>query len=102
MDKKTRIINNILLSVMFICFVPLFFYGLTYVYSIFNLPIFEGGTVKSYIGDILLCFVLPLCLVIMGIYKYSLNSYYKLLEKESNDTEFNKNKIIEENNINED
>ena len=83
MDKKSKIINSILLSIMGICFFPIVIYLLVYIYSKLNLSIFEGGTIKSYIGDIFFFFGMPIFLIVLGIYKYFLYKYYKLIEKDN-------------------
>ena len=83
MDKKSRIVNSILLSIMGICFFPIVIYLLVYIYSKLNLSIFEGWTIKSYIGDIFLFFGMPIFLIVLGIYKYFLYKYYKLIEKDN-------------------
>lgn len=83
MDKKSRIVNSILLSIMGICFFPIVIYLLVYIYSKLNLSIFEGGTIKSYISDIFLFFGMPIFLIVLGIYKYFLYKYYKLIEKDN-------------------
>ena len=83
MDKKSRIINSILLSIMGICFFPIVIYLLVYLYSKLNISMFEGGTVKSYIADIFLFFGIPIFLIVSGIYQYFLHKYYKLIEKDN-------------------
>lgn len=82
MDKKTRIINSILLSIMGICFFPIFIYILIYIYSKLNITMFEGQTIKSNLGDIVLFFGLPIFLVVSGFYNYCLHKYCELTEKE--------------------
>ena len=83
MDKKSRIINSILLSIIGICFFPIVIYLLVYIYSKLNVSIFEGGTMKSYIADLFLFFGLPIFLMVSGIYQYFLHKYYKLIEKDN-------------------
>lgn len=83
MDKKSRIINSILLSIMGICFFPIVIYLLVYIYSKLNISMFEGGTIKSCIADIFLFFGIPIFLMVSGIYQYFLHKYYKLIEKDS-------------------
>ena len=83
MDKKSRIINSILLSIMGICFFPIVIYLLIYIYSKLNIPMFEGETIKSYMADVVIYFGIPIFLMVSGIYQYFLHKYYKLIEKDS-------------------
>lgn len=87
MDKKSRLINSILLSIIGICFFPIIIYVLVYIYSKLNISIFTGGTIKSYVGDIFLFFGVPIFLIIFGIYQYFLHKYYKLIERDETSEE---------------
>lgn len=99
MDKKSRIINSILLSIIGICFFPIAIYVLVFIYSKLNIEIFTGSTFKSNLGDIMIYFILPITLVVIGIYQYFLNRYNKLiaLENESNN-ESNNDSLHKSNN----
>lgn len=92
MDKKSRIINNILLSIMGICFFPIAMYLLVFIYSKLNIEMFTGNTFKSNLGEFMLFFILPITLAVMGIYQYFLNKYNKLiaLDDESNEDSLDK------------
>lgn len=87
MDKKSKIINSILLLIMFASFLCVSAYVLIYIYDKFNFPIFNGETIKSNIGDIVIFFGVPIYLLIFGIYKYFLKLHYKLVDKEEFDKE---------------
>lgn len=87
MDKKSRIINSILLSIIGVCFFPIFIYILIYIYSKLNITMFEGPTIKSKMADIFLFFGMPIFLVVSGFYKYCLHKYCKLIEKEEKEKE---------------
>lgn len=85
MDRKIKIINTILMSIMTICFFPVVIYLLMYLYNKLQLNICTSDSFKSNIGDIIIFFVMPIVFIIMGIYQYFLNRYYKLVSKIANE-----------------
>ena len=87
MDKKSRIINSVLLIIMAICFSTMFLYGLLFMYSKIGLNILSGNTFKSNMGDAILYFIMPLVLVFMGIYRLALKKYSELSKDENEDLE---------------
>ena len=95
MDKKTRIINIILLNIMGICILPLMAYGLIYVYNFLGLDIFNGTSFKSNFGDLILFIVIPISLIIIAFYYICLAryTYYQYSDDLDN---LDENEIIED------
>lgn len=83
MDRRAKIVNSILLSIIGLCLLPIMAYILAFLYSKLDINIFTGETLKSNIGDVIIFFGLPISLIVMGIYRYFLNAYNKMIAEEN-------------------